>query len=295
LMTSRGETRYLHTKKVPLLDAEGVPRFLLGISEDITERKEAERQVALLNEGLRHRTTELEAANQELEAFSYSVSHDLRAPLRHLDGFTDLLIRHSAPQLDDKGRRYLDILSGSAKHMGRLIDDLLSFSRMNRAEMQQTHVPLEGLIADVRRSLEGQSPGRAIEWKLGPLPVVQGDPAMLRLVFVNLLANAVKYTGPRAPAVIEIGAQETEQEWVVFVRDNGVGFDMRYAHKLFGVFQRLHRADEFEGTGIGLANVRRIIHRHGGRAWAEGVLDQGATFFVSLPRHEALSEAREAA
>ena len=295
LKTREGEIRILHTKKVPIVDAHGTPQFLLGISEDITERKEAERQVEQLHEGLRQRTVDLEAANRELEAFSYSVSHDLRAPLRHLDGFTDLLIRHAGTTLDDKGRRYLDILSGSAKQMGRLIDDLLAFSRMSRTEMQETWVSLGPMVAEIRRTLEGSYAGRAIEWKIGALPEVQGDPAMFRLVFTNLLANAVKYTGRRAQAVIEVGATETDSEWTLFVRDNGVGFDMTYAHKLFGVFQRLHAESDFEGTGIGLATVRRIIHRHGGRTWADGALDQGATFHVTLPRREAPVEEREAA
>ncbi len=290
-----GESRILHTKKVPIRDKNGIAQFLLGISEDITERRRWEEQIRLLNDDLRHRAEQLELANRELEAFSYSVSHDLRAPLRHIDGFADLLLQHAHAALDEKARRYLDTISDSARRMGALIDDLLVFSRMGRSEMQRTTVALESLVGEVRRSLDGEMAGREIEWHIAPLPEVQGDPAMLRLVFTNLMSNAIKYTRTRARARIEVGATESGDETTVFIRDNGVGFDMEYGHKLFGVFQRLHGADEFEGTGIGLANVRRIINRHGGRTWAEGEIDRGATFCFSLPRkHEAL-EMKEAA
>jgi PAS domain S-box-containing protein len=293
IQTKSGEVRILHTKKVPILDRDGSPRYLLGISEDITERKRAERQLAALNEGLRHRTAELEAANKELEAFSYSVSHDLRAPLRHIDGFADLLMRQSRAVLDDKGRGYLDAISSSAKSMGQLIDDLLAFSRMGRTQMQQASVDLSELVDEVRQQL--REPAASAEWRTATLPVVRGDAAMLRLVFTNLLSNALKYAGHNPRPVIEVGAQASEDEVIVFVRDNGVGFDMKYAHKLFGVFQRLHSDDEFEGTGIGLANVRRVVHRHGGRVWAEGVVDGGATFYVALPRSATGEGIQEAA
>ena len=295
IRTSRGETRLLHTKKVPILDADGTPLYLLGISEDITERRSAERERAALHESLRRRTAELEAANRELEAFSYSASHDLRAPLRHIDGFTDLLVRHSGAKLDDTGRRHLDTISKAAKSMGRLIDDLLAFSRMSRADMLRAPVELEELVADARRSLDRDTAGRNVRWQVSPLPMVQGDRAMLRLVVTNLLANAVKYTRPRAEALIEVGASDEGGDVVLFVRDNGVGFDMRYLNKLFGVFQRLHRDEEFEGTGIGLASVRRIVERHGGRAWAEGQVDAGATFYIALPRTAEALERQEAA
>ncbi len=247
------------------------------IRHDITERRRVAAE-------LRRRGELLEAANKELEAFSYSVSHDLRAPLRHIDGYTALLEKSAGPALDEKARRYLQTISQSARRMGQLIDDLLVFSRMGRAEMLRTTVDLDQLVKNVLHDLRHDLQGRAISWTIEPLPQVQGDPSMLRQVLVNLISNAIKFTGTRALAKIEIGCDRSRpDEVVIFVRDNGVGFDMQYAGKLFGVFQRLHRTDEFEGTGIGLANVRRIVHRHGGRTWAEGALDQGATFYFSLP------------
>ncbi len=254
-----------------------------------TEIEQAREEFSRLNEDLerrvKRRTSQLEAANDELEAFSYSVSHDLRAPLRHIDGFTSMLEKHAADRLDETGKRFLKTISESARRMGMLIDDLLVFSRMGRAEMRKTTVDLEQLVREMIQNLEQDTRGRNIVWKNSQLPEVEGDSAMLRQVLVNLLGNAVKYSRPRDLAQIEIGcASETPDEAVIFVRDNGVGFDMRYAQKLFGVFQRLHRADEFEGTGIGLANVRRIILRHGGRTWAEAKPGEGATFYFSLPK-----------
>ena len=226
----------------------------------------------------------LEAANKELEAFSYSVSHDLRAPLRHIDGYASLLNKAVGETLNDKAKRYLQTISDSAKQMGQLIDDLLVFSRMGRQEMLHTTVNLDQLIKTILYDLRLDLQGREISWTIDTLPEVPGDPAMLRQVFVNLISNAIKFTSTRPVAKIAIGVErKSAGEITVFVRDNGVGFDMQYLDKLFGVFQRLHRADEFEGTGIGLANVRRIVHRHGGRVWAEGIPDQGATFFVTLP------------
>ena len=236
------------------------------------------------------RTQELQSANKELEAFSYSVSHDLRAPLRHIDGFADLLQKHIHSALDEKGRRFMKTISESAKQMGCLIDDLLAFSRVGRVELHETVVNLEQLMKDVQRDLLPDGQGRQITWNIGPLPEVRGDPSMLRQVLDNLINNAVKYTRHREEARIEIGCDgSNSRETVIFVRDNGAGFDMQYAHKLFGVFQRLHNASEFEGTGIGLANVRRIIQRHGGRTWAEGAVDVGATFYVSLPTRKEAS------
>ena len=247
------------------------------IRHDITER----RRVAV---ELQRRGELLEAANKELEAFSYSVSHDLRAPLRHIDGYAALLRKSVEESLNEKGARYLQTISDAAKQMGQLIDDLLVFSRMGRQEMLRTSVNLEQLVKSILADLRLDLQGREISWTIASLPEVKGDPAMLRQVFVNLITNAMKFTSTRSQASIEIGVDRpSSAEIVIFVRDNGVGFDMEYASKLFGVFQRLHRADEFEGTGIGLANVRRIVHRHGGRTWAEGTPDKGATFFVALP------------
>lgn len=260
-------------------------RLIYATARDITERKIAQEKIERLNEDLRAYTRQLEETNKELEAFSYSVSHDLRAPLRHIDGFVKLLARQSAPNLDDHGRRYLDIIADSAQQMGALIDDLLVFSRMSRAELRRTRVSSDSLVHGAVEGLQTEINGRRIHWNIGALPEVDADPAMLQQVWVNLISNAVKYTRPRDPAEIEIGCTEPgNDEYIFFVHDNGVGFDMQYAHKLFGVFQRLHRAEEFEGTGIGLANVSRIVHRHGGRVWAEGRLDAGATFYFSLPK-----------
>lgn len=225
----------------------------------------------------------LVAANKELEAFSYSVSHDLRAPLRHVAGFVQLLQSNVKGQLDETGARYLEIISGAAKKMGELIDDLLLFSRTGRAQMHLEPVPLGALVDECRRELEPETAGRRVEWKIGALPEVGADRALLRQVMANLLGNAVKYSSKKPEAVIEVSSRREGAEHVVCVRDNGAGFDMKYAGKLFGVFQRLHAETEFEGTGIGLANVRRIVLRHGGRTWAEGVVDQGAAFYFSLP------------
>ena len=251
------------------------------IRHDLAERERVARELS-------RRGELLEAANKELEAFSYSVSHDLRAPLRHIDGYVSLLDKAAGRELNEKARRYLTTISQAAKQMGQLIDDLLSFSRMGRAEMMTTAVDMNQLVNDVVQHLQPDLQGRNIAWHIEDLPIVQGDPSMLRQIFINLIANAVKFTGTRPLAQIDIGTESSSpQETVLFVKDNGVGFDMAYRDKLFGVFQRLHRADEFEGTGIGLANVRRIVHRHGGRSWAEGQPDQGATFYVALPKHQA--------
>ena len=243
-----------------------------------------ERQQTLITE-LGERSSQLTAANKELEAFSYSVSHDLRAPLRHIGGFTDLLQKSPGPELGENRQRYLRLISESAIRMGELIDSLLVFSRMGRAEMLHTKVDLNTIVRQAQRDVTQGDPERPVEWVIAELPVVSGDPAMLQLVFTNLLSNAFKYSRRREKAIIEVGSTNgSSAESVVYVKDNGVGFDMTYANRLFGVFQRLHRAEEFEGTGIGLANVQRIVSRHGGRVWAESELDKGATFFVALPK-----------
>jgi light-regulated signal transduction histidine kinase (bacteriophytochrome) len=234
---------------------------------------------------VQERTAKLEELNKELEAFAYSVSHDLRAPLRHIDGFMELLQKKVEAALDEQGRHYMDTISNAAQKMGVLIDELLSFSRMVSHAIIKKQVDLGSLVRDILREFEPDTAGRNIDWGIGDLPVVNGDKAMLRAVLVNLISNALKYTRPRQKAQIEIGSLSGKNsETVIFVRDNGVGFDMAYGDKLFGVFQRLHRAEEFEGIGIGLANVRRIIVRHGGRVWAEGNVDRGARFYFSLPR-----------
>ena len=239
-----------------------------------------------LNKDLERRTIELEASNKELEAFAYSTSHDLRAPLRHLAGYTELLQKHAASVLDEKSRRYVSLVLESAKRMGDLIDDLLAFSRIGRAETRNTVVSLGQLAKEISNEVEQQAEGRNIVWKIGTLPGLHGDRSMLRLALVNLISNAVKFTRTRPQAEIEIGCTDGKpDEVVVFVKDNGVGFDMKYVNKLFGVFQRLHLPEAFEGTGIGLATVQRIVARHGGRVWAEGVVDGGATFYFSLPRN----------
>ena len=247
-------------------------------------------EILKLNNELAKRARELETSNSELELFAYSVSHDLRAPLRHVVGFSELLQKQAASSLDEKSRRFLQTILESAKRMGNLIDDLLAFSRIGRAETKKTLVSLDQLIKDAVAEIGQDTGARIIDWKIEPLPVCYGDRSMLKLVMVNLVSNAVKFTNMRARAVIEIGCLDRENEVEVFVRDNGAGFDMQYVDKLFGVFQRLHLPEQFEGTGIGLATVRRIIHRHGGEVRAEGNVDQGATFYFSLPKAQPAAE-----
>jgi PAS domain S-box-containing protein len=255
---------------------------------DITKRREAELEIwrlnSILEERVTQRTAELEAANKELEAFSYSVSHDLRAPLRHISGFVDMLQNRMADKLDEDDTELIKMITTAANRMGKLIDDLLAFSQMNRAQLRKVPVDLNHLVEEVRDSLRHDLGGRKVEWDISNLPEVQGDVSLLRQALINLIANALKYTRNNPNAQVKIASVETEREHVICIQDNGVGFDMKYADKLFGVFQRLHRASEFEGTGIGLANVRRIISRHGGRTWAKGKTGKGATFYFSLPK-----------
>lgn len=266
-------------------DEKEQPVAILETNNDITERKHGEEQIERLNEELARRSAELAGTNKELEAFAYSVSHDLRAPLRHMSGFTQLLHKRVASLLDAKGQHYIEMILDSSKRMGTLIDDLLAFSRIGRAETQKTLVNLEQLVKEAVNEVRQDTAGRKIDWQIGALPSFYGDRSMLRLALINLLSNAVKFTRTRPQAEIEIGCTNGKPgEVVVFIRDNGVGFDMKYVNKLFGVFQRLHQSDTFEGTGIGLATVQRIIHRHGGRIWAESMVDGGATFYFSAPK-----------
>jgi PAS domain S-box-containing protein len=284
---------YFEVSHDPIRAEDGTVIGVAVLSRDITGQKHAEEEIRRLNEGLEQRvldrTIQLEAANKELEAFAYSVSHDLRVPLRHIDGFLKLLQERMETSLDDKSLHYMTVISDSTKKMGILIDDLLSFSRMGRNEMVKSQVPLQDLVQDVLHEFSREVEDRNINWKISPLPTITGDRAMLRIVLVNLISNALKFTRHRPQAEIEIGSmQDHDMEMIIFVRDNGAGFDMKYMDKLFGVFQRLHSAEEFEGTGIGLANVRRIINRHGGKTWAEGEVDNGATFYFSLPKVDRL-------
>ena len=257
---------------------------------ELEQRKRREDEIRTLNKELVKRATELETSNNELESFAYSVSHDLRAPLRHVVGYSELLQKQASSLLDEKSRRYTRTILESGKRMGNLIDDLLAFSRIGRTETKKTLVSLDQLVKEVVAEIRLDTGGRDIVWKIRPLPVCYGDRSMLRLVIGNLLSNAVKFTRMRAQAEIEIGCTDGEDEVEVFVRDNGAGFDMQYVDKLFGVFQRLHLPEEFEGTGIGLATVRRIIHRHGGNVRAEGGVDQGATIHFSLPKAQDAAE-----
>jgi PAS domain S-box-containing protein len=267
-------------------DIQGRAAAILETNNDISDRKRREEEIRQLNYELGKRTTALEASNKDLEAFAYSISHDLRAPIRHMAGFTELLQKHASSILDEKSHRYILTILESAKRMGTLIDDLLAFSRIGRTEARDTTVSLEELLKEVLSEVQPETGGRNIAWRIGALPDLYGDRSMLRLALVNLISNALKFTRTRPQAEIEIGCLEKNKDGaVVFIKDNGVGFDMKYANKLFGVFQRLHPTEAFEGTGIGLATVQRIIHRHGGRVWAESSEGRGATFFFSIPGH----------
>ncbi|HEY0257268.1 MAG TPA: ATP-binding protein [Candidatus Methylacidiphilales bacterium] len=283
-----GENAALSPELQPLLDV--VSRAYDDFDE---ERRLLERSIDLssgelgkANSQLNKRACELEGAYSELEAFSHSISHDLRAPLRHVDGFVELLISHASEKLEERERYYLRVIADSARQMDTLIDDLLAFSRMGRTEMHRTTIATAAMVHEViRLAMTVEPKERNIVWKVGPLPDVESDPSMLRQIWTNLVDNAIKYSRARQPALIEIGSDETHPDEIVFfIRDNGVGFDMQYADRLFGIFQRFHRAEDFEGTGIGLANVRRIITRHDGRTWAQARKNEGATFFFSLPK-----------
>jgi PAS domain S-box-containing protein len=277
---------------VPLMGADGRPQNYMAIRTDISAVKQAEEEIRQLNVSLERRvlerTTELATANKELESFSYSVSHDLRAPLRTIDGFSQVLLEDYADKLDDQGKDYLKRVRSATQRMGHLIDDMITLSRVTRADMRRETIDLGALAAEVIAELQRSEPERPVDWHIESALVAQGDAGLLRVVLVNLLGNAWKFTGKTANAKIEFGANSVpdadnaEGMTEFFVRDNGAGYDMAYADKLFGAFQRLHLSNDFAGTGIGLATVQRIIHRHGGRVWAEGVVGKGATFYFSL-------------
>ncbi len=299
----KDETEFPVDVTLSPLEIEG-NRLVIAVVRDVTEHKRAEKELRRAKENLEaqvaertaeladanqkleqrvaERTTQLEEAVRDLEAFTYSVAHDLRAPLRHIAGFAQILMDEHASNLDKEARRYLQRVYEGAGHMGRLVDDLLSLSRVGRQELALRPTSLKALVESAQAELAPECAEREIEWAVGELPTVDCDPGLMKQVFVNLLGNAVKYTRPRTPARIEVGVQKSGSETVIFVRDNGVGFDMKYSKKLFGVFQRLHAAKDFEGTGVGLAIVQRILHKHGWRVWAEAELNQGASFFFTV-------------
>jgi PAS domain S-box-containing protein len=281
-----GSIYWVDTTVVPFLDAYGKPRQYMAIRADITERKLAEHEILKLTEELeqrvRERTIQLEEINKELEAFTYSVAHDLRAPLRHIGGFSKLLVEDFGATLDPEARKYLERVQEGTVKMGRLVDELLGLARVGRQSLNLQATGLSSIVAEVVSLLDPETKGRQIEWKIAKLPFVDCDPTLMKQVFQNLISNALKYSRPRPQTVIEIGEIHKDGEAVIFVRDNGVGFNMKYSDKLFGVFQRLHRVEDFEGTGVGLATVHRIIQKHQGRVWAEAELDRGATFYFTI-------------
>ena len=252
------------------------------IDRDITAQRHSEKQIRDLNLALIEQLDQLGNVNRELESFSYSVSHDLRAPLRHVDGFARILKDEYSPQIPHEAIRYLDRILEAVTRMGQLIDDLLNLARIGRKELKRKKLQMGSLVKEVMAELPAEAQERNIEWRIEPLPEMNCDPGLVKIVFANLLANAVKFTRKQAAAVIEVGTRTTDGQLTIFVRDNGVGFDPRYADKLFGVFQRLHRQEDFEGTGIGLVTVQRIIRRHGGEIWAESQVNAGTTFFFTL-------------
>jgi PAS domain S-box-containing protein len=288
-----GEARWLSARAKVFFDETGRPVRMIGINSDITERKRAEIEIRKLNDELEERvaqrTAALEAANQELEGFTYSVSHDLRAPLRHVDGFSRILQEEHSRELSSEAREYVATIRESVLQMGRLIDDLLNLGRLGRTELSVQVTGLNSVVKEVVTDLRQANPHRDIEWKIQALPFVECDPPLIRQVFVNLLANAVKFSRTRKLALIEVGTCRKQDQTVVYVKDNGVGFSMKYVDKLFGIFQRLHRSEDFEGTGVGLATVQRIIRKHGGQVWAEAELNQGATFYFTLGAHAQLA------
>ena len=282
-----GVVIWVQTTATMLYHSDGQPLRIIAVVQDITERRKAEEEVRRLNTELdqrvRLRTAQLEATNKELEAFCYSVSHDLRAPLRNIVGFSQALLQDYSTKLDEEGKEYLNRACAAGQRMTRLIEDLLYLSRVGRSEMNRTGVDLSAIVQSIAADLQKSEPNRVVEWRITPGLTAEGDERLLRIAFENLLGNAWKFTGKKPSAVIEFGTMSSDNQIVFFVKDNGAGFDMTYADKLFGVFQRLHSAAEFPGTGIGLATVQRIINRHGGRIWAQSTLGEGATLFFTLP------------
>jgi light-regulated signal transduction histidine kinase (bacteriophytochrome) len=285
-VATKAGMRFFNTIEFPIVRPDE-PLLLGGISIDVTEIKQAQNEIQQLNAHLeqrvRERTGELEAANTELEAFSYSVSHDLRAPLRAINGFATILLKEHSSALSAEGQRVLNVVMKESRRMGQLIDDLLAFSRISRLSLQATEIDLATMVDEVYREQVAVAPDRKIEFQVSTIPQANADPALMRQVLANLIGNAIKYTRQRDLARIEVGGFVRGFENVFFIKDNGAGFDPRYADKLFGVFQRLHSEAEFEGTGVGLALVQRIINRHGGRVWAESQVEKGATFYFTLP------------
>jgi light-regulated signal transduction histidine kinase (bacteriophytochrome) len=285
LLTKSGVEKWVHVQTEIMNDTDkGLP-LLLGIVQDITERKKTESEILQLNAGLekkvRERTSQLEAVNKELEAFSYSVSHDLRAPLRIIDGFATILMEDAAGH-DDKIVKHARTISRNATRMGQLVDDLLNFSRLGRTQMKVTDVNMRALVDQVLEELQAADTVRAATIRINKLQHAKGDGSLLKQVWVNLLSNAIKYSSKKEKPVIEVGMASDAPEPTWYVKDNGAGFSMDYASKLFGVFQRLHKQDEFDGTGVGLALVQRIVLRHGGKVWAEAKVNEGATFFFTI-------------
>ena len=278
-------------------DENRKPIYCIAQIQDITHRKRDEELLRTLNAELeqrvQERTHKLKEANKELEAFSYSVSHDLRAPLRAIDGFSRILLEDNVDKLDEDGKRVLGVIRSNTQNMGRLIDDLLAFSRLGRKQMEPCLVNMTELASDVFQQVKSGCVDQNIHLNLAPLPNIEGDPALIRQVFVNLLSNAVKYSKTRSESLIDVSARPENGEYVYSIKDNGVGFDMAYSNKLFGVFQRLHSIEQFEGTGVGLAIVQRIVHRHGGRVWANAKIDEGATFHFSLPKESKYESAND--
>ncbi len=281
-----GEAVWIEATGRPLKNESGVVQGGVVAFRDVTKTKASEREIRKLNDELEERviqrTAQLEEANKELEAFTYSVSHDLRAPLRHMAGFSGLLLEEFGPTLDSQAQHYVQRIQEGTRKMGQLVDELLSLARVGRQSPSLQVAGLNSIVAEVVAMLKPEYDGREVEWKIASLPFVECDPALMKQVFQNLLSNALKYSRPRQRAVIEVGPTQTNGQPVIFVRDNGVGFSMKYSDKLFGVFQRLHRSEDFEGTGVGLATVQRIIKKHGGQVWAEAELDKGATFYFTI-------------